>query len=323
MAEGFQGTYPVIMTAGDRGRARLIYGTNKALLELAGAPVFTHVLAALEQCPSVGRIYLVGPRSNLSAALDRPGIPFKGRKPIRLLEQWENLYLNVWNTFLTILREREGEGEATDSPVLVVPSDIPLVIPEEIEEFIRACDMDRFDYEVGITSEHFLSLYYPQKRRKGIRLMYFHMKEGSFRQNNLHLVKPLRMVNRIYVQKTYDYRLQREWGNILRLFWEIYRTEEGTLRMLGQYVLLHLASILYRVPWLSLHRIPAAFVQKRNLEICISNLLGTRFTTVETHYGGAALDIDTAEHYAVIQENFEPWKQMQRGEFASAPAEGL
>jgi hypothetical protein len=48
------------------------------------------------------------------------------------------------------------------------------------------------------------------------------------------------------------------------------------------------------------------------LEASISRLLLTRFTAVETHYGGATLDIDTPEHYAVIQENFEAWKWMQR-----------
>jgi GTP:adenosylcobinamide-phosphate guanylyltransferase len=314
MVDGPQRTYPVIMTAGDRGRARLIHGTNKALLELAGAPVFTHVLAALEECPSIDRIYLVGPRSALSAALEASGIPFKGRRPVRVLEQWENLYQNVWNTFQTILQEREGEGGHEDTAVLVVPSDIPLVIPEEVEEFVRACDMEQSDYSVGITAERVLSLYYPQKRRRGIRLMYFHMREGSFRQNNLHLVKPFSVRNRTYIQKTYDYRLQREWGSIVRLFWEMFRTEEGTLRMLGQYVLLHLASILYRIPQLSLHRIPATFIPKNSLEMSISNLLGTRFVVAETHYGGAALDIDTPEHYAVIQENFEAWKRVQRDE---------
>jgi len=310
-------SYPAILAAGDRGRARLVHGTNKALLDLAGVPVFTHVLAALEKSPSVDRIYMVGPKAALEEAMKRPGIPFEGRKPVRFLEQWGNLYQNIWNTFQALVQE-EGVAEAAarDMAVLVVPSDIPLLVPEEVEEFVGSCDMDRFDYAVGLTSEGVLSHYYPQRRRKGIRLMYFHVREGSFRQNNLHLVRPLRMLHRHYVQKAYDYRLQREWGQILRLFWEIFWTERGSRRMVGHYVLLHLAALLHRIPMARLHRIPAFFLRRDRMEKAISDLLGTRFTTVETHFGGSALDIDTPEHYAVIKENFEAWKEMQRRGFS-------
>lgn len=311
-------TYPAILTAGDKGRARPVFGVNKAFLELAGAPVFTHVLAALEESPSIDRIYLVGPKTFLEAALERPDIPFKGCKPLKVLEQWDTLYLNVWNAFLVILDDLGlKEDSAENLSVLVVPSDIPLVVSEEVEEFIHACDMGRFDYAVGISSKRILSRYYPQKRRKGIRLMYFHTKEGSFRQNNIHMVKPLCVMNRHYIQKTYDYRLQREWGNILRLLWEIFRTEEGTLKVMGQYLLLHLSSLLYRIPWLPLYRIPANFISMTRLQRSISNMLGTRFTNAETHYGGAAVDIDTPEHYLVIQENFDGWKEMQKNAVGS------
>jgi GTP:adenosylcobinamide-phosphate guanylyltransferase len=311
MTERRKKTYPVIMTAGDRGKARLISGKNKAVLDLAGAPVFTHVLAALEACSVVDRIYIVGPTKALSECLQRPGIPFQGSKPFHLLEQWENLYQNIWNAFQIICEEQE-ESRPDDTAVLVVPSDIPLLIRDEVEEFVGACDMATFDYALGLTSESVMSLYYPQKRRKGIRLMYFHTRNGSFRQNNLHMVKPSRMMNRTYIQKIYDYRLQREWGNIARLFWEIFRTGEGTYRMIGQYLLLHLASQLYRVPFIKLHRIPAFFVLRSGMNESIGRLLATRFTTVETHLGGAALDIDTQEHYAVIQENFDAWRAMQK-----------
>jgi GTP:adenosylcobinamide-phosphate guanylyltransferase len=304
--------FPVILTAGDRGRARPVCGSNKAFLEVAGAPVFTHVLATLEQCPSVEKIYLVGPADALAAALRRPEIPFAGRKPIRIFEQWDNLYLNVWNASLEIFREYAGRNIDTDLAILVVPSDIPLAIPEEVEEFVQGADLEHFDYVVGITSQQVLKRFYPQKHRKGIRLMCFHVKEGSFRQNNLHLVKPVRIVNRVYIQKMYDYRLQREWGSIVRLFWEIFRTEEHTWRTLVQYGLLHAAAVFSRIPVPGLHRISASFLSKADLEASISNLLGTRFAGFETHYGGATVDIDTIEHYKIIQENFEEWKALQR-----------
>jgi hypothetical protein len=164
---------------------------------------------------------------------------------------------------------------------------------------------------VGITPEEVLSRFYPQKHRKGIRLMYFHTREGSYRQNNLHLVRPLRVVNRDYIQRVYDYRLQRQWGHIVRLLWEIFKTEEGTFSTLMQYILLHLSALLFRIPRCRLYRIPATLLPKRSIEQNISRLLKTRFTSVETHFGGATLDIDTPEHYHVIKENFELWVKMQ------------
>jgi hypothetical protein len=43
----------------------------------------------------------------------------------------------------------------------------------------------------------------------------------------------------------------------------------------------------------------------------MSQLLRTRFTTVMTHYGGCALDVDNAEHYAAICTNFDRWMEYQ------------
>jgi GTP:adenosylcobinamide-phosphate guanylyltransferase len=321
MEKGERKTYPVILTVGDRGRARPVLGLNKGFLDLAGAPVFTHVLATLEKSPSVDRIYVVGPKPELEEALTRPGIPFMGAKPVRVLAQWETLYLNIWNAFQAVVEDQEQSserGSSVDMPVLVVPCDIPLLSPDEVEEFVASCDMERFDYVAGLSSDRTLSRYYPQRHRKGIRLMCFHLREGSFRQNNLHMVKPNRVVNREYIQKIYDHRLQREWGSILRLLWEILRTQEKTWRTVGQYLLLHLAAILHRLPGFPFHRIAAVMVSRRELEETICGLLGTRFTTAETRQGGAALDIDTLEHYGVIRENFEAWRWMQREDSADS-----
>ena len=53
----------------------------------------------------------------------------------------------------------------------------------------------------------------------GIRMAYFNVAEGRFRQSNLHLVKPARIVNRQYVEELYEHRYQKEFGNIVRLAW--------------------------------------------------------------------------------------------------------
>ena len=48
---------------------RLGRGSPKALVPLAGRPLFTHGLEALERCPAIEGIVLVGPKAKLEPAL--------------------------------------------------------------------------------------------------------------------------------------------------------------------------------------------------------------------------------------------------------------
>jgi len=50
---------------------------------------------------------------------------------------------------------------------------------------------------------------------------------------------------------------------------------------------------------------------KSRIEQDISCLLQTRFASVPTTYGGAALDVDNEEHFEVIRLNFERWRAYQ------------
>ena len=52
-------------------------------------------------------------------------------------------------------------------------------------------------------------------------------------------------------------------------------------------------------------------LDRRRMAAVVSVLIGTRFTTVETHYGGGALDIDDRDAYAAIQANFDAWRRHQ------------
>ena len=310
--------YNVIVTAGDKGASRLIDGMNKALLLIEGVHVINYVLSALENAQGIEKIYVIGPKAAIEKAIEAPNNPFKGSKPLEVLEQKNNLLENIWFAFLKTFPEgmerppEEFIGTTFENKtVMIVPSDIPLVTSFEIEEFIDQCDVENFDYIIGITSDKTMKAYYPRKRRKGIRLMYYHFRGDSVRQNNLHMVKPLRVINRFYVQMMYDYRHQKEWMSIVRLGWEIFWTEEGTWKIIGHFLSLHLANFLYRMRFLRLHRLARWLVVQQNFEKSVSNLLRTQFGSVLTNYGGAALDIDTPEQYAIVKENFRRWKEYQ------------
>ena len=309
----------VIVTAGDRGASRPVFGDNKAFLPLADVPIINYVLSAVERARCTARIFVVGDTTRLAAALAVPNTPWRGTRPLYLLEQGHTLYDNVWNAFLHTLPDYTPgtdwrtylDTPACDKAALIIPGDIPLATPDEIDAFVDGCDLSRYDYCLGLSAASVLQAYYPQDGRPGIQMAYFTLRDLRVRQNNLHLVKPLRLGNRHYVQKVYDFRYQREWRNILRLGWELCTTQNGSLRLAGYYLCLHAARFLTTLGLQHLRLMRPFFLEMPVLASVLSQLLQTRFTTVLTPYGGCALDIDNAEHYAAVSTNFERWLTYQ------------
>ncbi|MBW2416831.1 MAG: hypothetical protein JRG76_20225 [Deltaproteobacteria bacterium] len=73
--------------------------------------------------------------------------------------------------------------------------------------------------------------------------------------------------------------------------------------MLFPYLLMHLAGVLDRRGYRPASDWVRSFVSLRTVERGIGAMLRTRFATVETAFGGAALD--------VVDKMIEPWKAMQ------------
>jgi CTP:molybdopterin cytidylyltransferase MocA len=309
----------VIITAGDRQGSRPVLGKNKAFLPVAGIPVIHHVLRAVESAHCTSRIFVVGDKTRLETILAIPDTPFQGTRPLVLLEQSNTLHDNAWNAFLHTLPDYAPgmdwrvytETAAVDKAVLVMPGDIPLATPFEIDEFVDACDLSRYDYCLGVTTASTLSAYYPQDGRPGIRMACYALRDLHLRHNNLHLVKPLHLGNRHYIQQMYEMRHQREWHNILKLCWQLWRAKDASVRMIWSFACLHIAGLLTRIGWQHAPVFRPFFVELPMVASLMSQLLRTRFTTIETHYGGCTLDVDNAEHYEALCANFESWLAYQ------------
>lgn len=314
--------FDAIVMAGDKGAYKPVYGENKALLEINGAPVISYVISALQRCRFVARIFVVGPREKLSAALDRCGDRVKGPKELVLVEQWESMLENALNTFVTTLPSHSPEGDPLpeqalqlryrDKAVLILGADIPLLTPDELDEFIEEADLTRYDYILGMTSEEALRPYYPKPGTKGIHFAYFNFKDSRERQNNLHLVRVFRVINRQMIQKMYQFRYQKRWWNVLRLMWEMLRTAEVRPGMVLKFLLLHLCRVLDKRFLAPLHGFLRRFVDKAAVEQDVSRLIRVRLGSAMTTYGGAALDVDNEEHFQIICRNFDRWKALQK-----------
>jgi len=309
---------PAIVTAGDLHAAKTIHGESKAYLPIEGRPLVAHVVSVLQRVPEVKEVWVVGNSERLSVALGDPALRAELRKPLHVVPQHRNLYENAWQTYRRLL---PGAGPAgrdpgpadADLPVLYLSTDLPFATPQEISEFVRRAGGLSCDYALGLVTEEAMRPFYPKgPEQPGIRMAYFNLREGRFRQSNLHLVRPARIVNRHYIAEMYEHRYQKELGNIVALAWRILRSESGGLRILWYYLLIHLASVadrrgLRRTADRIRRGVPIAKV-----EACCASLLRASFRFVVTDLGGCAVDVDNDRDFDVAKLRYREWMREQR-----------
>ncbi len=311
MMKGNAKRVQAILLAGDRGHARAVKGRSKAFVEVAGRPMIVHVMEALLHTPEISEVYVVGDAVRLEKIIAEYGLLLLAASrscPVHIVPQRETLYDNIWYTFLRTL---PGHGPHEDRAVLILPADIPLVVPEELSDFVRQSKALGVDYVLGITPHSALLPYEPHDGQPGIRMASFNLREGRYRQNNLHYVCPLRLGNRHYIQDVYENRYQREVGHMLRLGARILWREYRHLWVLFYYALMHLAASLDWRGYGKLANRLRAWIPLARIERGISGLLRTRFRTVITAFGGAALDVDNDQDLDVVDKMLFPWKERQ------------
>ncbi|MDI3279924.1 MAG: nucleotidyltransferase family protein [Bacillota bacterium] len=140
----------------------------EALISINGRPMVEYVVEAVRQAHSVGRIAVVGPRAELEQALH-------GRVDL-VVERGRSL---VENILLGI------EALAPQGKVLLVTSDLPLLTPEAIDDFVAQCARRRADVYYAIVARESNEAKYP-----GVRRTYVRLKEGVFTGGNLVLLEP-------------------------------------------------------------------------------------------------------------------------------------
>ena len=95
---------PAVVTAGDRGAAKAVYGESKGYLEIAGRPLVAHVVATLQRVPEVSEVWIVGDAERLRAVLRRRSrCAATLRKPLHVVPQLSNLYENAWGAYRRLL----------------------------------------------------------------------------------------------------------------------------------------------------------------------------------------------------------------------------
>jgi molybdopterin-guanine dinucleotide biosynthesis protein A len=313
---------PAIIAAGDRRAAKAVCGQSKVYLELGGRALVAHVVVALQAVPEVSEVWVVGNAERLREVFESEEIVRELRKPFHIVPQFRNLYENVWQTYRRSLpgagtTGRDPEAAEEREFVLYVSADMPFATPQEISQFIqRSAELD-CDFACGLVTEEAMEVFYPAAPGEpGIRMAYFNLCEGRFRVNNLHLVRPARIVNRSYIEELYEHRYQKQFGNIIGLAARLVRKEEGGLRILRYYILIHIAGIANRRGWRRLADWLRGWIPLDRVAEACSALLRADFRFAVTNIGGCAVDIDNEGDYDVAKLAFEPWRtaQLERAE---------
>jgi MobA-like NTP transferase domain len=294
-----------------------VHGESKPYLMLGGRPLVAHVVAMLQRVPEVSEVWVVGNAERLEAALGTPALRAELTKPLRVVSQFRNLYENAWETYRRLLPGAGADGrdpgpEDADQPVLFLSADLPFATPQEISAFIEQGLAFDCDYALGLSTEDAMRDFYPESPgAPGIRMAYFNLREGRFRQSNLHLVKPARISNRHYVEDMYEHRYQKQIGEMAKLGWTLLRAEGGGLAVIYYYALMHLAGVADRRGW----RRIADFLRDRipmpRIERGCSALLGCRFRFAATEGGGCAVDIDNDDDYEAAVQLYDRWRERQ------------
>jgi GTP:adenosylcobinamide-phosphate guanylyltransferase len=305
---------PAIVAAGDAKAARAVYGESKAYLEVGGRTLIASIVSVLQRVPDVSEVWVVGNAERLEKALDEETLRRELVKPLWIVPQYRNLYENAWYTYRRLLPGAGAEGrdptpEEAEQPILYLSTDLPFATPQEIREFVRKGLAANVDYVLGLVTEHELEFFYPKDGQPGITMAYFNLREGRFRQSNLHLVKPARLGKRHYIEDMYEHRYQRQLGQALGLAWRILADQGGGIRVLFYYGLMHLAGVLDRRGLRRLADLVRRAIGIGRVERACGALLQASFRFVVTGIGGCALDVDNEHDLDVARLRFAEWQR--------------
>jgi hypothetical protein len=284
-------------------------------LEIEEIPLLLFILKALEGVERIGKICLAGPEKPIRELLHKYSRYLKNNKELAVIEQKENMYKNFWNAFIhTIDGYYEGmemkDPGVREKLVLVAPCDLPLITSAEIDEFLNGCSVDDLDYCLGMTEERFLKKFYPDETRPGIKMAYLSLREGNFRLNNLHLVRPFRVYNREYIERIYECRYQKNIINIAKVVFDFFRFQGVGTRAIFFYAMLEVSVFLSYLGLSSLAQVTKNIVSQSEIRSFASKLLKTRIDIVQTTLGGSAVDIDNDIDFETIKTRFREWMEI-------------
>ena len=295
-----------IILAGNRENyQRVDVENNKGFLTIGDRTILEIILGELSSVDQIKRVCLVGPSVRIKQLVESKLQDYP--KPLFFEDQRTDLVSNVQAGLSKL-----GIANDPHAQVLLLPSDIPLILGEEVSQFLRGCEQIEADWITGMSPEQALHKFYPDKNEPGITMAYFHLAQGRFRINNMHYTRPVAITQLEVFRRIYALRYQKKFINILQMAFQLLMLMGRSPSAVFFWAGMQLASVVRK--W-GAHGL-ARFLQKPLhipfAERVISNILKARFRVVITHFGGAALDVDNDQDYRTARLRFQDWTAAQR-----------
>lgn len=250
-----------LVLAGGKSTPELLAQTGatlRALSPLAGRPMFSYVTDALAQCDTVGRVFVVG---SVPAGDGYTVVP-----------PADSLLDNVMRGLNAVqpLSSLPPTGKVV--PLLLATSDIPLLTPAAVSDFLTQAVPLGVDFAYAIVPLSVCAARFPTLKRTTLKL-----REGQFTGGNLMLVNPAFLrehqpsIAAAYAARKQPLRLARMLG----------------AELLGRMLMSQLLSPrLLSVP---------------QLEAGVERLLGGTARAVVSHYAEVGTDCDSPADFAVAE----------------------
>jgi len=141
---------------------------NKALIMIDDRPMVTYIVDALNHSENIDKIVVVGPKNEL--------YHYIGKKVEEILNPGKSILENM-ERGLIFLNSNDN--------LLILTSDIPLITPEAIDEFLNICTKRKLCIGYPIINKENIIKKYPETERT-----YVKMKEGILCGGNIVFFKP-------------------------------------------------------------------------------------------------------------------------------------
>jgi len=301
----------IVLAGTHQNPRRLVGGRNKAFLEIAGRPLVRHVVDALVAAGRIAEIFVVGPAAELAVALD-------GCSRVHCVPQEGKMLSNSWAA-IRASETRHGdlaEGELHRRPLLIISSDLPLISPQAVDDFVARCARVDAASEsanamlVGVSEDAALRPYYGDEEHPGIRRPLVQLAAGRMRLANIYVARPRLLAHSEFLQTSFSYRKAKDWRNVMKLVVSLF-SQHGGWSAAWLTVRLQVAAMLARGQGRLYRKVKAGNTLQR-VERGVSTVLGGPVRVVETPYGGLSLDVDDEEDFAVLSQRYDDWIRVVR-----------
>jgi len=226
---------------------------NKALIMLDSRPMIDYIVDALNNSGNIDKILVVGPKNELH--------PYIGKKVDEIINPGNSILENI-EIGLNFFNSAEN--------LLFLTSDIPLITPEAIDEFLEICTKRKAYIGYPIITKENIVKKYPETKRT-----YVKMKEGIFCGGNIVFFKP-----EVFFQKK-------------KLIRELFDNRKATWKYVKILGLKFIFKFLFKT--LTLKE-----VEKR-----VTGILGYNSIAVMISYPEIMIDLDKPSDLKLIRKFFE------------------